>query len=64
MAKKTKSIIYYRVTYHFRNTDVCFRTAEEAQEYVDGWRDQYWHSFHRTDDPWGYRPIYRKRKGA
>ena len=58
------SIKYYRVTYHFRNTDVCFRTAKEASEYVKELRKHFFHSFHRNDDPWGFRIIYKKQKGA
>ena len=54
---------YYRITYHFRNTDVCFRTAKEASECVEALAKDYWHSFHRNSHPWGYRVIFKKRKG-
>jgi len=54
---------YYRVTYRCHNTDVCFRTAQEASEYVEALRESYWQCHHRND-PWGYRVIFKKQKGA
>lgn len=59
----TETIVYYRVTYRFRNTDTCFRTAKEARDYVEDLRATYV-ALHHRNDPWGYRPIFRKRKGA
>jgi len=54
---------YYRITHHFRNTDVCFRTAKEASDYVEAMAKNYWHCFHRNH-PWGYRTVVKKQKGA
>lgn len=53
---------YYRLTYHFRNTDECFRTAKEARECVSALEKQYRMSG-IMDSPWGYRIVVKKVKG-